>query len=611
MRKRKKEVHLQNYFVPALPRNSVLHTNQEERRMRIKTLYAFIGILVVASMALAACQPAAPTTPEPAAPAEPAPVEPAAPAEPAPAEPAEPAAPAEPVEPAMDFEPMVVTNATCGEGDIVKEIVAVDEFTVRFTLCKPDPAFIAKAAFEPFAIQPREYIEAQGGAGLLLEAPIGTGPYKLERWERGSQLVFSRFDDYWGTPALSETAVIRWSTESAARLLELQSGTVHIISNLAADDFEVVENDPNLQLIPQLNPNTLYLGFTNTFEPFDNPDVRRAIAMGIDRQRIVDFFLPDGSEAADYFTPCTVPNGCDGDPWYEFDPEAARQMLADAGYPDGFDTIIAYRDVFRGYLPAPSLVAVEIQTQLRDNLGINAEVVLMESGEFIDESTSGRIDGMYLLGWGADYLHVTNFLDFHFGRNVIQFGDSFPEIYEKLEEAATLVDPGELYAEANNAIRDLAPMVPISHAAVGYAALADLEGAHVPPFGAPELAFMQPADGGPVVYMQNAEPISLYCMDESDGESLAGCRQITEGLLIYNRDGEAELALAESYDAADDATEYIFYLRQGVLFHDGSSLDANDVVASWAAGLDASSPYHVGNTGSFDYPAYLLGLMND
>jgi len=505
----------------------------------------------------------------------------------------------------------VVTNAECQPGDYIQEIAAVDEYTVRFTLCKPDPAFIAKAAFEPFAIQPRAWIEANGGSGQLLERPIGTGAYKLDRWDRGSQLVYTRFDEYWGTPALSETAVIRWSTESAARLLELQSGTVHIISNLAADDFAVVESDPNLQLIPQANPNTLYLGFTNTFEPFDNLDVRKAIAMGIDRQRIVDFFLPEGSEAADFFTPCTVPNGCDGEPWYDFDPVAARQLLADAGYPNGFNTIIAYRDVFRGYLPSPGLVAVEIQTQLRENLGINAEVVLMESGEFIDESTSGRLNGMYLLGWGADYLHVTNFLDYHFGRNTVQFGNPFPEIYEPLEEAASLEDPGDLYAQANNAIRELVPMVPISHAAVGYAALADLEGAHVPPFGPPLLALMRPAGGGTVVFMQNAEPISLYCMDESDGESLSGCRQVLEGLLVYNIDGEAELALAESYDAADDATEFIFYLRRGVMFHDGSMLNANDVVASWAAGLDASSPFHVGNTGSFDYPAYLFGLMND
>jgi len=74
------------------------------------------------------------------------------------------------------------------------------------------------------------------------------------------------------------------------------------------------------------NPNILYLAMTNTFEPYDNQLVRQAIAMGIDRQRIVDNFYPEGSADADYFTPCSIPNGCDGDPWYDFDPEAARAL---------------------------------------------------------------------------------------------------------------------------------------------------------------------------------------------------------------------------------------------------------------------------------------------
>jgi ABC-type transport system substrate-binding protein len=128
--------------------------------------------------------------------------------------------------------------------------------------------------------------------------------------------------------------------------------------------------------------------------------------------------------------------------------------LAEAGYPDGFDTSIYYRDVFRVYLPEPSLVAVEIQNQLSENLGINAEVVVMESGEFIAESTDGNLEGFHLLGWGADYPHVTNFLDFHFGRNNPQFGEAHPEIYESLEEAAQIADPeaaASLYEQANNA----------------------------------------------------------------------------------------------------------------------------------------------------------------
>jgi peptide/nickel transport system substrate-binding protein len=123
---------------------------------------------------------------------------------------------------------------------------------------------------------------------------------------------------------------------------------------------------------------------------------------------------------------------CQGDEWYDFDPEAARQMLADAGFPDGFETTVSYRDVFRVYLPDPGAVAVEIQTQLAENLGITAEVVQMESGDFIEQSTTGNLDGIHLLGWGADYPHVTNFLDFHFAANNPQFGNAHPEIYEPL-----------------------------------------------------------------------------------------------------------------------------------------------------------------------------------
>ena len=336
--------------------------------------------------------------------------------------------------------------------------------------------------------------------------------------------------------------------------------------------------------------------------------------MGIDRQRIVDNFYPEGSEVATHFTPCTIPNGCAGDSWYDFDPQAAKALLAEAGYPDGFKTKIYYRDVFRTYLPEPSLVAVELQTQLKQNLGIDAEVVVMESGEFIDESTSGRLDGLYLLGWGADYPHITNFLDFHFGASNPQFGDPYPEIYQLLEKAAQIADPKEaeeLYTEANNKIKELVPMVPIAHGAAADAALATLKGAYAPPFGATNYALL---DSGKdtIVRMQNAEPISLYSADETDGESLAPCWQVLEPLYRYKTDsGEVEPALATSCTSNDDLTEWTCTLREGVKFHDGSTLDANDVVASWAAGIDASSPYHTGNTGAFEYYSYLWdGLMN-
>jgi peptide/nickel transport system substrate-binding protein len=111
--------------------------------------------------------------------------------------------------------------------------------------------------------------------------------------------------------------------------------------------------------------------------------------------------------------------------------------------------------------------------------------------------------------------------------------------------------------------------------------------------------------------MQNAEPISLFCADESDGESTLVCTQITETLLDYAQDsGSIVGGLAESCDPNEDAKLWTCHLRKGVKFHDGSDFDANDVVASFAAGLDVTNPAHVGNTGTFTYYSYLWGLMN-
>ncbi|MBM3143670.1 MAG: peptide ABC transporter substrate-binding protein [Chloroflexi bacterium] len=514
-------------------------------------------------------------------------------------------------------EPLALEAPSCDYGGKIKSIKALDEFTVEFSMCKPDPAFLAKAAFTPFGIYPREWLESYAnteGKETLLSHPVGTGPFYLESWNRGDSVVFKRFDGYYGDKSPYETLIFKWATEGAARLLELQAGTVDQITNLSPDDFDTVKGDANLTFLPVANPNILYLAMTNTFAPFDNLKVRQAIAMGIDRQRIVDNFYPEGSEVASHFTPCSIPNGCQGESWYEFDPEGAKALLAEAGFPDGFETAIYYRDVFRGYLPEPGLVAVEFQTQLRDNLGIEAEVVVMESGEFIDESTNGRLDGFYLLGWGADYPHVTNFLDFHFGATNPQFGDPFPEIYEVLEEASQIGDAeqaGALYVQANNAIKELVPMVPIAHGASASAALATIENAHFRPFGAPLFNLVDPGKDT-FVFMQNAEPISLYCADETDGESLAPCQQVNEGLFEYAFDsGDVEPRLATGCTANADSTVWTCTLREGVYFHDGTKFDANDVVVSWTAGIDASSPYHIGNTGSWEYYSYLWdGLMN-
>jgi ABC-type transport system substrate-binding protein len=517
-------------------------------------------------------------------------------------------------------EVVLVEAADCEYGGKIRKIEALDRYTVQFTMCGPLPAFPQMVAFSPFGIQPSEHLEATGGAPL--DDPIGTGPFKLVEWRRGDSIIFEAFEDYWGDGAPFDTLVFRWAADGTARLLELQAGAVDQIANLSPDDVDTVEDDADLTLLTAPNPNTLYLAMTSELEAADDDDptetvfadvdVREAIAVGIDRERIVEEFFPEGSEVASHFTPCSIPNGCVGQEWYEFDPDDARQLLADAGYPGGFETAIYYRDVRRGYLPDPGLIAVEFQAQLLENLGIAAEVIMMESDEFIDEATNGRLDGFYLLGWGARYPHVTDYLDVHFGSSNPQFGEPHPEIYERLEEGAQIADPAEAvdpYTEANDAIRDLVPMVPIAHSASASAASSSVENAHIRPFGAPLFERTDPGKDT-FVWMQNAEPISLYCNDETDRDSLAACQQVVEPLLGYAIDsGAIEPRLATECTGNEDATVWTCSLREGVKFHDGSDFDAGDVIASWSAGISEGDPLHVGNTGAFEYYRSLFDAL--
>ena len=518
-----------------------------------------------------------------------------------------------PVPTAVPVELMKVSAADCAYGGAFKSIEAVDANTVKFTMCAPDVAFPSKVAFSAFAIHSSDYLEKTGGTGDLLDKPVGTGPYMLDKWQKGDSVIMKANPSYWGDKAQSPTLVFRWQKEAAARLLELQSGTTDGIDNPGPDDFKVIEGDSALKLYPREALNVFYLGFSNLVKPFDNEMVRQAVAMGIDRQRIVDNFYPVGSVVASHFTPCAIPGGCDGEEWYKFDAAAAKKMLADAGFPNGFETELSFRDVVRGYLPQPALVAQDLQAQLKANLGVTVKINVMESGAFLDTAKTGTLP-MFLLGWGADYPDQTNFLDYHFGKGASQqFGTGFTDVHDALSRAASLSDQAErnkIYADANGLIKKHVPMIPVAHGGSGTAFRADVTGAHSSPLGNEHFASMKAGSREQLVWMQNAEPISLYCADEEDGESLRVCEQMTESLLAYKVGGTAvEPSLAEKYEPNADLTEWTFHLRQGVKFHDGSAFDANDVVASYAVQWDAANPLHKGRTGTFTYFNALFGAF--
>jgi ABC-type transport system substrate-binding protein len=150
-------------------------------------------------------------------------------------------------------------------------------------------------------------------------------------------------------------------------------------------------------------------------------------------------------------------------------------------------------------------------------------------------------------------------------------------------------------------------MIPVAHGGSALAYKAAVTGAFASPLGNEEFEGMSNGTDT-FVWMQNAEPISLYCADETDGESLRACEQITESLLAYEKGGTAVIpGLAETYEANADLTEWTFHLRPDVKYHNGFTLDAADVVVSLALQWDAAHPLHTGNTGAFSYWSGLFG----
>ena len=242
----------------------------------------------------------------------------------------------------------------------------------------------------------------------------------------------------------------------------------------------------------------------------------------------------------------------------------------------------------------------------------------MEEIEFLVQVDLGALPGLYLLGWGADYPHADNFLDTHFGsRATLQFGNPLEDLVASILQARTQTDPQarrQAYAVVNTLIRQHAPMVPLAHGgwimadslAVAYAA--NVQGGHASPLSLEDFSVLSMDGQGAFTWMQEEEPRSLYCATAQDIGSLRACSQMAESLYRYTVGGAStEPGLAESCQPESDLLTWTCTLRQDVQFHNNTTLDANDVVASFAIQWDSSNPLHPGDSAPFVYFKDLWG----
>ena len=189
----------------------------------------------------------------------------------------------------------------------------MDANTVEFDLCQGDVAFLDKIAFSTNGILDSDWLNKHAPDKSYVRLTNGTGPYTLKEWVSGDHITLEANPNYSGTAKpIAPTVIVKWSDTAAKRLQELQAGAADGVDNLAPEDYPTVQGDTSLQLVNRSAFTVLYLGFNVNDPPWNNEKVRQAIAIGIDRQRLVDTFEAKGSVVADYFTPCTVAGGCEG-----------------------------------------------------------------------------------------------------------------------------------------------------------------------------------------------------------------------------------------------------------------------------------------------------------
>ena len=359
-----------------------------------------------------------------------------------------------------------VFGGPVGEGSILNEVIASGEYEVEFVLDSPTPFFPALIAAIYFQIDsPAAVREAGVDYGTPSVGSVGTGPFTFVEWREGEQVRLARYEDYWKGPAQVEEVVVRGIAEPTARLAELQAGSIDIAVLLASDDLSVVEGDSNLETaIPPSELNMGYLAMHQANEPFDDVRVRMAIAHAIDRQAIVDAFYEGlGVVAEDFLPPPMFGHGID---WpYEYDPERARELLAQAGYPDGFETELWYMPVSRPYYPSPQPIAETMASYLAD-VGIEADILTEDWTTYLADYTTGKFP-MYMLGWNADYADPDNFLMTFFGPSAVQrYGWDSADTQGLVMQARQVADQEQraaLYAQANNLNAAYAAAIPMAH----------------------------------------------------------------------------------------------------------------------------------------------------
>jgi peptide/nickel transport system substrate-binding protein len=365
--------------------------------------------------------------------------------------------------------------------DIVESIEAVDDDTVVFRLKRVNAPFLANMGMD-FAdiISPTAFLK---NPKEFLRNPVGTGPFKFVRWVKDDRIILQRNPDYWDKSAgpYLDQLIFRAIPENSVRFLELKTGNIHICQFPNPADIVLAEEDPNLKIVSQPGMNIGYLSYNHTKEPWkSNVNLRMAIAHAINRKAIVDNIYQGLGEVAKNPIPPTMWGYNTSVPGYRFDPERAKALLKEAGFPNGEglgEIALWSMPVPRPYNPEGLKVGEAMAADLAD-VGITAKVVTYEWGTYLKRQREQPEDmDLFQLGWTGDNGDPDNFLAVLFDGlaspaiRTQWHNERYHELMIKGRETIDQDKRAEIYKEAQQLLYDECPVIPIAHSTVKWPAL--------------------------------------------------------------------------------------------------------------------------------------------
>jgi peptide/nickel transport system substrate-binding protein len=340
----------------------------------------------------------------------------------------------------------------------IKSVTVVDEYTVRMETTKPFAAMLGNLTHTTNSIQSPAALKASWDKPL--PKPVGTGPFIMKERIPGDRVTMVRNENYWGEKAKLDEVVWRVIPDDAARMVALEAGEVHVAVRVPPLDIPRLEADPEIYVDHTSSIRTIYIGFNTLVEPFDDIRVRQALNYAVNKEAIVKYVLGGVGRVSD----APISPGIFGyHPimTYEYNPEKAKALLAEAGYPDGFE-IAMHFSPGRYYMDAP-VVTAAVADLLK--VGVKVEIITMEWGTFLPFIIRPAAEAehkMFLLGWGC----ITGDADyglFPLFRSEERFNLAFYK-NERVDELLTLgrttADPEvrkSAYKEAMAIIMDEAP----------------------------------------------------------------------------------------------------------------------------------------------------------